>query len=1681
MTEMVDPGGTVGSFSSLVVDSSDQLHVGYYDATNTALRHAAFDGTSWVTRTVDNVADVGQYATIALDSSDRPRISYYDATNTALRYARWTGVAWIPSQADNSASVGEYASLAFDGTMPFISYYDATSSALKLAWYDDSPAVRDWISETVDSGPGVGWFTAIDIAHYPHIIYYDMNNSQLNYARGTFLGWDFSDSPVNHSGQGGGFTDLALDSSADPHVSYVTPGGDVVYAYHNGTAWSNTVIASTASEATVHTSIAVDEGDVPHIAYTDDVGSGHLTYAYLDGSTWVSETVESANVEGYPSIDLDSGGFPHITYQSSTGLKHAWMQFASDLIVTDIWDDGGQIWYQVQNVGQGTAPAFHEVLLNIDEEGGYVSTIPVDLAPGERYAGTVSTWTCSGSSDLIELTADRSDVVVEADETNNVRQETWNCDNTAPTITWGPTATSVTTNSAIIQWSTDEDSDSYVYYDRSFIDYTNYEFEDGVYVTSHSIELTGLEPGTVYRYLVESRDPDNDKTVSSGESFFETSALPSEPLTGTITVTRSSGDYPSYDVVVEVDTSATRALDPAVDHVMLHVDDVLVGTAYAASRVVGAKSQYNFTISPNRLGLARDEYFTQHNLEATVVSPDLTEVISETFGPQREEIPVDVVMQTPTNNWVYYADEFGDLPPGTTIQVSAEAIQYEWECQWVSFRGSDPYSMPPDCGDVALQMDQVAFYVDGVLEHTSYSPFADFVHVFEYDAEDLDVGAHTFQALALDNDGEWRSSNVHTIIVEQGDPTLSVERTVTRHGNYFEVALDITLDDNAAGPAYLDYVTDYADEFIPVPKETSTYEVFIEYPAYLGAGERRSDITIDFSSGGNDWVYLAPGDTIQVTYELVPILYEDGQANPRLGRPNTRVYYSYEGEDTDRIFDLFWQDLASVQSALGTSDYIIVTNPYRLHDLYVEEEVHSLLGTMAHLATVRNGVLGLLETYVGTYADSSDDILRDLTDGGYWADALHPNFQESLEGYMLIVGETEVVPAFDSHDYDICWSIEDDDTHCRVGDNDVYHHDQWYSTTSGNGKPELVVGRAIGDTAWQLERPLIVSIGIAEGNFGYYYAPGRALLVSGGGDGVSYFEDNVDVVDMTLDNLANPVEDRWVVEVLNLSGESNPDILVQSGIADGISLLHLMGHGNVDGFASGALSTGDPPDFYSYRPFVFAPSCLTGNYESGDDSNLAEALFDQGISAYIGSTQVSPIQINDEISAYFYVKWDWEDGESLGRAFAQTERAFYDDWAYYDWYRFWVVEYNFYGDPKFGASSSAPPMRAARAATAASTTTLTVQVPDYVVTTTVDGFDQVTIPGGYTFFEDGLHEVPYWTASVDYAPGYRVQGVTLTLRSGYAFTTGLELPTAAITYYTDVPASAGYSETLSLTEDDDWLPALDEIYDWDVTLNPDGSSELEIDIFPFHYQPATTNIEWYDAFTFTIDVISTTVQIDGLELGAGRYEPSDVITGDLWFENTGDAQDVILDVSVRDLVSGEVVDVLPLDMLHDVTGPSAYLAEWDSAGIDPGEYVLWIDLMDSEGNLLDSASEMFRLGVPFAEIIDFSATPGLFQPGDGVDILMTVSNTGSSAVSGEAVVKVFATGVSTPTAVFSQTVTDLAPGNTFVFNEVWDTTAVVEEEYQVIGYLKYDARTTEVETAVVATRAYIYLPLVLRQ
>jgi hypothetical protein len=188
----VDTSGAVGDTgydSSLVLDPAMRPYIAYRDGKYYAnLMVAKQDKAgNWEITKVDNggsaTGNTGYDPSIALDPAKNPQVSYYDKSNGNLRYASWNGTTWITETVDEAGDVGLQSSLAV-GTngQPYISYYDATNHALHLA--TRSPGTRNWVIRTVDNDGDVGQYSslALDGSGHPNIAYYDATNNALKFA-----------------------------------------------------------------------------------------------------------------------------------------------------------------------------------------------------------------------------------------------------------------------------------------------------------------------------------------------------------------------------------------------------------------------------------------------------------------------------------------------------------------------------------------------------------------------------------------------------------------------------------------------------------------------------------------------------------------------------------------------------------------------------------------------------------------------------------------------------------------------------------------------------------------------------------------------------------------------------------------------------------------------------------------------------------------------------------------------------------------------------------------------------------------------------------------------------------------------------------------------------------------------------------------------------------------------------------------------------------------------------------------------------------------------------------------------------------------------------------------------------------------------------------------------------------
>ena len=87
----VDTTSSVGTHTSIAIDSNDGVHISYRDHTNDDLKYATCSSgcttaSNWDKVSVDTTSSVGTHTSIAIDSNDAVHISYFDNTNDDLKY-----------------------------------------------------------------------------------------------------------------------------------------------------------------------------------------------------------------------------------------------------------------------------------------------------------------------------------------------------------------------------------------------------------------------------------------------------------------------------------------------------------------------------------------------------------------------------------------------------------------------------------------------------------------------------------------------------------------------------------------------------------------------------------------------------------------------------------------------------------------------------------------------------------------------------------------------------------------------------------------------------------------------------------------------------------------------------------------------------------------------------------------------------------------------------------------------------------------------------------------------------------------------------------------------------------------------------------------------------------------------------------------------------------------------------------------------------------------------------------------------------------------------------------------------------------------------------------------------------------------------------------------------------------
>ncbi|MEM2877760.1 MAG: PKD domain-containing protein [Thermoproteota archaeon] len=354
---------------------------------------------------------------------------------------------------------------------------------------------------------------------------------------------------------------------------------------------------------------------------------------------------------------------------------------------------------------------------------------------------------------------------------------------------------------------------------------------------------------------------------------------------------------------------------------------------------------------------------------------------------------------------------------------------------------------------------------------------------------------------------------------------------------------------------------------------------------------------------------------------------------------------------------------------------------------------------------------------------------------------------------------------------------------------------------------------------------------------------------------------------------------------------------------------------------------------------------------------------------------------------------------------------------------------------------------------------IAIDIPDYTVKK-VDGWDYVDIPGGSTLLVVGKPRVPFYSVSVEYPVGYRVQSVTLKQKSEPIIATGLNLSTVI-----EVPLATtdGSQKNGSNT---DWYPEKD--FNWRVALDLDGSSTLIIDVFPFKYNPRTREARFYKHYEFKVTYVFSNVSIKELSTDKMFYDLGEEVRIDVLLNNSGEAKDIVVTSLVKLYGSDEIIDSLPLRTLHKVNGEASFSTFWNSEGFPPGYYYIDVMLNDTLGNWLDRRTCTFRLGRSMINVTSFSVEPQYFKIGDQVKISLEALNTGSTTLDGRCIFMIKSENGTIWDSY--QNFSSLAPKASLKFTSTWNSSSAKKSAlYYVIGYVSYESQTTPPMVIMIST------------
>lgn len=302
------------------------------------------EASSYYVTRIDEVQDTGQdlspsslnyWGTSLKFNGSNPAVAYPDFLASGgyerLKYSYYNGSSWSTPEVVHTiagGNVGSAPSLQFYGGQPRISYTESYNAILRYA----SKPASSWIIQTADGSGPTGMYTnlALDSSGNPYISYWRNNSSSslrdLKFAKRISGAWSNQTADgASSTNDLGAYNSMVFNSPTDIVISYADlTDNNLKLATYNGSAWSVGTIDNSADEVGWHTSIVKDNRGFYHISYYDNT-NGNLKYVYSDFDGWntpvIVDGASGDNVGRHTSIALDSDGNTVIVYYDVTNTR----------------------------------------------------------------------------------------------------------------------------------------------------------------------------------------------------------------------------------------------------------------------------------------------------------------------------------------------------------------------------------------------------------------------------------------------------------------------------------------------------------------------------------------------------------------------------------------------------------------------------------------------------------------------------------------------------------------------------------------------------------------------------------------------------------------------------------------------------------------------------------------------------------------------------------------------------------------------------------------------------------------------------------------------------------------------------------------------------------------------------------------------------------------------------------------------------------------------------------------------------------------------------------------------------------------------------------------------------------------------------------------------------------------